>query len=208
MNGLIVMEERGALISRLSNCVVAVLFAPVSPEPIPREVRIVPATGEGFLPYDDSAIRAILKSWVPDLSAPRLKSSDVQGVRLAALTAEMAMRHEAMKGAVKNASNFEPGNDVDLSKVGMVLPFRNSRDLRAHLERLSAAVVYARAISQGDQAPVQRVAKELGLTSEKAKRTVALARQSGYLSSGSHGSVGGHLTDKALEHLWVEQEMK
>jgi hypothetical protein len=84
------------------------------------------------------------------------------------------------------------------------LPDPTKRGARDDAYYAGWAAHYVR-LAGASSAPVSELAEKFGVTRDRVRNVLHLARQRGLLTRGTHGRAGGELTDKALAALEREK---
>lgn len=170
-----------------------VFFVRVDGEPVPVEVRVL---GERLTQADAMRCMNWLTAFEIPESVHRVTTNLVRRVPMSEVIAELAYFIEG----TTRMTDAMPGMAFQiLTSTGNLFGFRNTRDLKAAVERLHAATVYSNAVARGSRSPIKDVEQELDCSSERAKALVVGARNAKppYLTRASQGVAAGRLTDHA-----------
>lgn len=198
-------EGRCALVGFEAGEVVGLLFGLKRDRRFrPIEARFMPASL--FVVSDDFA-QELLTEWGVRVSndAPTLATTGIRDLPMGRMAARLIdgdsdalvvpvpdlLTDEVVHGAANN-----------LGACG----FRSRRELLSRVQQLKATFFYARAIQEGQQAPLEFVARHLDLAGDGAKARagtlIQYARKNGYLSDPvSPGRAGGEFTRTAEAHV-------
>ena len=198
-----------------------ILDADVDYVPFAREIRMVEVTEEYPQRMPVEALEALLRLWrehereylpveeAAQLARERGEAAPFPTHQYSATDlrrppfSEMRKRMLTEFLAQDAESQFQPPSAEDMdtllnSEAWLQMQNWTRRQAAAHFKQLTVIAPYMRALSL-NEAPIQYVAKELGISPVQARNLVQLARDSGYLTKGKQGAAGARPTRLAAD---------
>lgn len=138
-------------------------------------------------------LRDRLDAWTPPANPSPLTAAAIRGVRVGELVAEFR-RIGAVADDASTVFDFKPVVSI-ASPIGKRFGFKSAGQFATQASRAMAAWAYEVAVRSGRPHPIKFVAEAMCDGDEReAHNLVSAARRSGYLTKGTPGRAGGHLT--------------
>lgn len=180
-----------------------VVFIEKSGNLFPIEIRISPLAARDFIIRD---FKELSQMEVPDELPNRLSTNLIREISLSEVVAKIRSQRQMVKHAsipTRTEIALKMADENLLEQINRErIKFRNRRDLDAAMSRVEAAMIYSIELDKGSTKPIPEVAKELGITADRARSLIAGARRDGYLSTTHQGTAGGKLTIK-VDEFWT-----
>lgn len=193
-----------ALVAFEGRDVIGLLFGlKQGPQFRPVEARYMPAS---VFPSDGRLIVDLVERWRSEMpyEVATLATTAIRELPMGQMVAQLIERSSESPGVDIPTLLSE---EVEHSAVNNAQEsdFRSARELRSRIQQLKAAYHYVGAVTNGEVAPLDAVARQLDLKGAspraRAGTLIQYARKNGYLSdSMGTGRAGGELTALAVEH--------